>query len=367
MSYKEQITDKEGICISATFIMGTTLMMGISGEAGNDIWVSVIIGVLMAIPMILIYSRILSLFQGKDFLDILEAIAGKIVSKIIGIIYVWYAFHLGALVIHNFGQFVNVASLPETPIIVPLFFLGITCIAGARAGVEVIGRVSSYLLPIVMIIIVFVQILVIPQLNINYIKPVLGYSISSILRGGFSAFSFPFAESIILVNILTSLKTKKSPYKVYLSGTLLAGITILILTVRNIMVLGDMREWMYFPSYSAVSRISIGDFVQRIEVTVAFVFVVGAFIKATVCLFAASYGISKIFNLHDYRSIVIQTGLLMIYFSYTIYGNIMEMRNWAFKVYPYYAFPFQVIIPLIIWIIAEIKVRKNRAKLKNSN
>jgi spore germination protein KB len=64
----------------------------------------------------------------------------------------------------------------------------------------------------------------------------------------------------------------------------------------------------------------------------------------------------------DYRSIVIQIGLLMIYFSYTVYDNSMEMQYWAFKVYPYYAFPFQVIIPIIIWILAEIKTRKTSSQ-----
>ena len=53
------------------------------------------------------------------------------------------------------------------------------------------------------------------------------------------------------------------------------------------------------------------------------------------------------FNLKDYRLIVIQTGLLMIYFSYIVYDNSMMMKYWAFKVYPFYAFPLQVILPIM--------------------
>ena len=120
-----------------------------------------------------------------------------------------------------------------------------------------------------------------------------------------------------------------------------------------------MLDSFYFPSYAAVSRIKIGDFLQRIEVFVSLEFIFGIFIKSSICLLVACKGIGKMFNLKDYRSIVIQTGLLMIYFSYTIYDNSMEMEYWAFKVYSYYAFPFQVILPIIIWILAELKVRKN--------
>jgi spore germination protein KB len=125
-------------------------------------------------------------------------------------------------------------------------------------------------------------------------------------------------------------------------------------------MLGNMLDSFYFPSYEAVSMISVGDFIQRIEVSVSFLFIFGVFIKSSICLLVACKGIGKIFNLKDYRSIVIQTGLLMIYFSYTVYDNSMEMNYWAFKVYSYYAFPMQVILPIIIWILAEIKARKNK-------
>jgi spore germination protein KB len=134
----------------------------------------------------------------------------------------------------------------------------------------------------------------------------------------------------------------------------------MILTVRNTGVLGNMADKLYFPAYEAVSRINIGDFLQRMEVTVSFVFFISVFVKSSVCLLVTSKGIAKMFNLKDYRSIVIQTGFLMIYFSYTFYDNIMEMKYWADKVYPYYVFPVQVILPIIIWITAEIKSRKKK-------
>jgi hypothetical protein len=57
----------------------------------------------------------------------------------------------------------------------------------------------------------------------------------------------------------------------------------------------------------------------------------------------------------------------MSYFSYIIYDNIMEMKYWAFNVYPYYAFPMQVILPIIIWILAEVKAKKVNQKIPQQN
>lgn len=122
-------------------------------------------------------------------------------------------------------------------------------------------------------------------------------------------------------------------------------------------MLGDLSSKLYFPAHVAVSRISVGDFLQRIELSVAVVFVTGAFIKSSICLFVSCQGVAKLFKLNEYRSIVIQMGLLMIYLSYALYDSIIEMRTWAMQIYPYYAIPFQVILPLIILLIAEIKIR----------
>lgn len=359
---KEQITDKEAICLLIVFMMGTTLILGGGGEAKNDAWISSIVSLIMFFPMLLIFSRILSLYQGKDLFDILIIIFGNVVGRIISVIYIWYAFHLGALVLRNFGEFINVLAMPETPMFVSLLGMGLTCIIAVRLGIEVIGRTTTYFLPIIFFILIVVQMLALTQLHFSYLKPILGKGLAPVLKGGFSTFSFPFAETVLFIGIFSALKTKKSPIKVYLWGTLISSFIITIVIIRNITELGNMLGSFYFPSYEAVSQISIGDFIQRIEVTVSFVFVFGVLIKSSICLLVACKGIGKIFNLYDYRSIVIQTGLLMVYFSYTVYDNIMEMQTWAFKVYPYYAFPMQVILPLMIWVLAEIKVRKNEEK-----
>jgi len=357
---KEQISDKEAIFLVITFVIGSSLIVGVGGSADNDAWIAVIVGIIMVIPMLLVYSRILSLFQGKDLFDILNITLGKTIGKIVSILYILYAFHLGALVLRNFGEFVNTVAMPETPMIVILLSMVLISIIAVSLGIEVMGRTTTYFLPILILILAAVQLLAIPQLNLNYIKPILGNGLTPVLKGGFSAFSFPFAETVLFIGVFSSLKTKKSPFKVYFWGISIAAFIIFFTTIRNISLIGNMLSSFYFPSYQAVSMIRVGDFIERIEVSVAGVFIFGAFIKSSICLLVACTGIGKMFGLKDYRSIVIQTGLLMVYFSYTVYDNSMEMQYWVFKVYTYYAFPFQVILPITIWILAEIKVKKGK-------
>ncbi|AEY68026.1 endospore germination permease [Clostridium sp. BNL1100] len=360
---REQISDKEAIITLIIFIIGSTMIIGTGGDAQNDAWISGVLGTVFFIPLLFIFSRLLALFPGKDLFEIFSILFGKIAGKILSAIYIWYTFHLGALVLRNFGEFIKVVALPETPMFISLFCLGLVCIAAVYLGVEVMSRTASIFVPLIIFIVVVVLILGIPQLHLNYIKPVLGNGLAPVMRGSFISFSFPMAETVVFLFIFNSLQTKKSPKKVYLWGTFIASFMIIIVTMRNIAVLGNLAGSFYFPSYEAVSRIRVGDFLQGVEVTVSFVFIIGIFVKTSVCLLGACKGISQMFNLKDYKSIVIQIGLLMIYFSYFVYHNIIEMNYWVLKVYPYYAFPMQVIIPVITWIIAEIK--QSRQPLAN--
>jgi spore germination protein KB len=338
--------------------MGSSLIIS-GGIAKNDSWIAIIAGVVMSIPILAIYTRMISLFPGQNLYDISVTVFGNIIGNIITIIYSIYAFHLGALVLRNFGDFIKIVALPETPLIFSIFCIGIISIIAARLGIEVMARTSTFFLPIFFFILVIVLILVIPQFKAEYLKPVLGYGIYPVLTGGFAIFSFPFCETVLFICLFSSLKSKKSPFKVYKLGVLIPAIVFIITAIRNIGVLGNTISTFYFPSYEAIRRIKIGDFLQRIEVTISFLFFIGVFFKSSVCLLAAAKGVSKLFKLNDYRSVVIQIGLMMIYFAYIIFDNIIEMKLWASKVYPYYAFPVQVIIPVIMWIIAEVKMRKS--------
>jgi spore germination protein KB len=360
--HTERVTDKEAIYIITAFVTGSTLIIGTGGNAKNDAWIAAILGFIMAVPMLLVYARILSLFPNNDLYEILDLLFGKFIGKLISVIYIFYAFHLGALVIRNFGEFINTVAMPETPMYVALISMGLVSIVAARMGIEVMGRTTTYFLPLIFSILTAVLLMGLTGMHFEYLKPVLETGTPVLVQSGFNIFSFPFAETVLFLTLLSSLQSKKSPRKIYLIGAIIPTVMIILTTIRNITTLGSMLDQYYFPSYEAVGRISIGQFVERIEVTVAIVFIFCAFMKTSVCLLAASRGISKLFNLKNYRSITVECGLIMICFSSFLYTDIIQMKYWAFKVYPYYAFPMQVIFPIIIWISAEIKNKINAKK-----
>ena len=358
---KEIISDKQGICLVTMFILGSTLLLGTGGGiAKKDAWLAIIAGMVYAAPALYIYSRLLSKFHGRDLFDILELVFGKHLGKIISLLYIWFSFHLGALVERNFSDFTETAVYPDTPVAFPLIFFILLFIWGVKLGIENLGRWSEFYILIVLLLIVTVTItLSLPQLNFNNIRPVFYNGIKPILHSAFLVFSFPFAETVVFMMVFSSLKTKKSSYKVYFTGLIFGSIIVLLVSFRNILIVGaDSIARDYFPSYVAVSAIKVGDFIQRLELAVSTVLLLNVFIKVSICLLAVCKGLEKVFELDDYRFLVTPMALLMASLSIIVYPNIMESVKWAFKIWPYYAFFFQAILPLIIFIVAEIKFRK---------
>lgn len=348
----------------ALFIMGSTLILGIGSDAKQDAWLAIIIAAALAVPMLAIYARILALFPEKNIYEILSIVFGNIFGRVIALFFIWYAFHLGTMVLRNFQEFIMIVAFPETPEFISVMLMGILCIWVAKEGIEVLGRFSQLAIILLAFIIIVVISLGMKDARLDNFRPLLYNGVKPVLSSAFSVFSFPFAETVLFMAVFTFMKGRNNSYRVYYFALAIGAAFTLMVTVRNILVLGaDFIEQVYFASYAVVSLVNIGNFLQRIEVTVSVVMLFTGFVKISVCLLAAARGVDYLFKVGNYRQLVAPVGFLMMITSCFIYQNAMEMQEFAFNIYRYYAFPFQVILPLIIWIGAEIKAKKNSKKL----
>ncbi|CAH2213258.1 protein of unknown function [Tepidibacter aestuarii] len=48
----------------------------------------------------------------------------------------------------------------------------------------------------------------------------------------------------------------------------------------------------------------------------------------------------------------------MLNLSYLMHENIKDLGEWTAAIWRYYSFPFEVIIPIVIWIFIEIKNKR---------
>lgn len=353
---KEKISSRQGLSILIMFTLGSTLILSPWKEAGKDGWISIFIAMIMIIPMYYVYSRLVSIFPGKDLFDLQQELFGKIAGKITSFFLVWYSIHLCAIINRNMSEFIQTMSFAETPLFTIALVGAVLFIWIVKGGIEVIGRYAAFMMPITILSIIITSILVIPKMDIDNLRPVMYNGLTPVLRGAATLFGFPFAETFLFTMVFNSLENKNKTFKIYLLGLLISGLLFISTSVRNVAALGEkLNTALYFPSYVAVALINILDFIDRIEVLVGATFIFSGFLKCSICLYTACRGLAKIFNIKDYKQITAPVGLLVFITSVFIYKSTMEMFDWAAENYIYYVIPFSVILPIVTLTAAKIR------------
>lgn len=356
---KNVLSQKQAVFILTLFFMGNSLVLGGNTEAKQDSWITVLIAAALFFPVLIVYARLLGLYPGYGLYEIILDIFGRIAGKITIFFYVLYSIYLGALVMRNFSEFLQVVALPETPQLLSLLTGFLLCAWMTKCGVAVLGKWARFVFPISVAASVFTVILSIKFMDPDHLKPIAATDVGTLMSGSFSLFAFPFAESILFASFFGSIRTKSKngPYVIYSGAILISIVLFLMVTLRNILVLGVPSMMMYyFPSYEAVSVLSLGDFFTRFEVLIGIVFTFGGFVKISVCIFSASTGIARLIKVRNYKNLVIPAGLLMMTLASILYSNTRQMID-GINTYKYFALPFQVVFPVAILIGAEIKTR----------
>jgi spore germination protein KB len=350
-----------------SFIFGSSIIVGINNDAKQDSWISLLLAIVMVLPLIVMYARIIKLNPNQTLFDILENLFGKIIGKIMIVLMTWYTIHLGTMVLCNFTNFIQLSSLPETPSLIVAFILLFITIYISRSSITTLGKWSSVVLTLILFV-VFITILISTTvMHFDHITPIMNHDFKVILGGAFGDFAYPFAETVLFLCLGCFIRKSDSPYKIYIYGILFGGFVLFLVFLRNLAVLGaNTMDAFYFPSFVTARVLQLGDFFTRIEGVIMVNFILAGITKITVCLIVASKGIAKIINVNNYKDLIVPTSLLFLALCSILYKSVFEMFSFI-SVYAIYAIPFQVIIPLIVWIASEIKNKRNKSKTKPQN
>lgn len=342
------------------FNFGSSVVMGVSGGVNQDGWLTILLAALLVVPLFLVYGRIIRLFPEKDLFEVLEMVFGKIVGKVLTVLFIWYAVHLSSLVLRNFSEFTQVSAMPETPQLPIMILMILTTVYLARSSMPSIGKWSLVMSFFVLLVVAFTFTASIPDIKLEAFMPVLNHTPAKIAETTFQVFSFPYAESVIFLGLAGSFQKNSNPYKMFLYALGIVLVVFLLVFIRNLSLLGTTVMCLdYFPSYVAARIIEVGDFLARIEGSISTNFLFAGIVKITSCLLAASKGMACLFHLDHCRPVVLPMGMLALALCAIVYKSTMEMFAFL-PYYPYYAFPFQVAIPLMAWIGGEIYVKKHK-------
>ena len=358
-SQKKSITPRQTIFLMILFLLGSSVVFGVNSDSGQDSWISLLLGIVISVPVLLMYARIAQLYPDRDFFQLLNDLFGKIGGSVVTALFTWYCLMLASAVLRNFSEFIQIVSMPETPELALTISILLLTVYLVKSGLQVLGEWAVVTLTILLTIISLTILGSLNHLNTAYLLPVLEHSPREIMSSAYKIFSFPLAESVVFLPLLPYVK-KANHYRIYMKGLLLGGIVLLLAVLRNILCIGPkLMQAEFFPSYVCARVMEVGIFLSRIEGTISINFVLSGVTKVSVCLYAGALGFTRLFRARSMDNTLMPVSLIVLVLSNVIFLGSMQMNDFI-QIYPYFAFPFQIVFPLLIWLFAERKSRRQK-------
>lgn len=359
-----KISIRQFMILVCLFTVGSSILImppGLTIIAKQDSWMAAIIGMGVGLLLVWLYAYLGSLFPSQTIVEYSEMILGKWLGKIISVLFFSYAFLLSALVLRNIGDFLTTQIMPETPIeFIHVAFL-VAVIIGVQLGLEPLARTGELFFSLTIFLFLILVLFTFPEVEADNMKPVLEKGIKPIVLGAFSFLGTPFLELIVFLMILPYINEPKKAGKAFFIGTFYGGVILIVIISLTLLVIGtDLTARHIYPSYALAQKISIGNFLERIEVIMAMIWFTTIFFKLTVCYYASALSLAQILNLTQYRSLLIPLGMIMVVLSLVAYPDIIYFRNIIGRIWAPYAMTFGLIIPVLLLAVAvfrKIRIR----------
>ena len=325
---------------------------GLGAKAKQDAWLALILAWAGGFILLAIYLYISILNPEKTLIEILKDIFGKYLGSFLAILYLWYFIHLASIVLSHLGDFTVNELYPQTPKLFIIISIVLPIIYILRNGLEVISRTNEIFGPITIFIIILLFFIMFPLYDLNNLKPFLAKGIKPVIRSSFSLLAFPFGEIVLFLMIFPYLNNKKVLFKTSFLSYFFIGFFLFIIIISNLMILGpDMYSRYLFPNIISTRINPLINLTPLVVLTV----LVGGGVKIVICAYATITGICQLFNLQSYKLFVIPVSIIIISLSIWLYDNVIKLVYWDVEIYPYYAIPFQIIIPIMILMGSLIK------------
>jgi len=370
---KEIISSRQFMIITLLASIGTAILISpasVTSEAKQDAWIAAIISVVLSLLLIKLFITVGKRTPTLTFVEANEKILGRFFGKITSIGFIFLSLLSAGELLYFIGIFMKTEVLPETPTMAFAFLFSIIIIYAAFLGIEVFARSAEILFPFFILIFILFVVCISPSVHMENLQPIMEAPAKSLFISIIrlmSIFSFPLV--ILLMIFPSTINVHKSAQKGFYIGTILGGIVLIAIITLAILVLGPANTASRtFPSYSLAQRISIGNFLQRIEVIMAAMWLISIYIKTFMFFYAGVIGIAQICKIKNHRPLIFPFGMIILGLSQIIHPSIIHSEIYNRETWPIFSSIFAIFLPLVLLLVAKIrKINGNQGNNTKSN
>ncbi|NIK68225.1 MULTISPECIES: endospore germination permease [unclassified Paenibacillus] len=351
-----KITVYQLFAITFIFQIGTTIIFGFGAQAGKDAWIGELISCFFGLVVVLIFLALMRMNPGLTLVQWFPAQFGRWIGTPIAFLYPLLFIYIVGRITADIRDMVSTTILFNTPLIVisgVFIFIIAYCV---YSGIERISRLGEMFLPIVLLLFCIEAVLLIGSnvMKFHNLLPVLEQGWAPVMKTVYpSGITQSFGETITLAMFWTETKEPNKVLRITILASLLSGIMVTLFDVMAISVFGDMFSGFLYPLYTLLSLISIGKFIENLQMFGVLYLLMTALLKSVVLMFAAVRGIQQLTNMKSYRVLVIPSCAISLILGLTMSKNIAEhiYRHHFEILVPYIWVPMYLVLPAILLLV----------------
>ncbi|SHF16545.1 spore germination protein KB [Caldanaerobius fijiensis DSM 17918] len=330
----------------------------IAALSGKDAWVAVILSTVTASLIMSLYITLGTMHQDKTIMEYSTYLLGRVLGKMIGLIYIGYFIYIGAIVLRELGEILRSAFLPTTPITAVLIIATALLCYGVYCGFEVITRVNEWLFFLGIGLLQIVIILAVPMADFSEYLPVFENGIMPSIKGAIVLLSY-FGESVITLMIYPSIRDKSRTMQAGIFSIFCLGVVLEMGTIAIAVfgVIGTSR--MLYPALELVRMINYANFLQRLDATILAIWTAGIVLKLLLIMNTANTGVCQLVGLKDPKPTIIPIGLLILTLSELFFDNVTDVYYYLMNHFTY-TLSVTIGIPVLLFIVSLIKRQMTR-------
>lgn len=348
----------EFFCLTVLFELGTALVVNLGMGAGRDAWLSILLGCAGGLVMFTGYAYLYRKHPEQPFTAYTRQLLGKYIGTPVAVVYIILYLNLAGRDLRDGSTMLAMSTMHNTPLFILSTLMLLSVAYVLHKGLEVLGRTAIVFAVVVMGIGLFATILLVLSgtINLNRLMPMLENGLQPVIASVIHQnYMFPFGEMVCFTMLMPYLgNVKKGPW-IIAAAMLFSALLLSFTMALNVSVLGaDIVERSPLPLMPTISKITISDFIQRVDIFVVMVLIIGVFFKMAVFFAAALVGISGLFRL-PYRRMVYPCGLIILFTSMldarSFIEHLEEGSILLYRVYPF----VMLVVPALLVVVTAVR------------
>lgn len=359
MLEKGRISLGQAAIIASSFAIGTGIFVLPAFEinwAREDAWMIQILVTFPSLILVFIVDKLGRKFPGQTIVQYSEAILGKYLGKVFGFAVTLWFFWTGSVILYELAAFLVSAVLPETPMMVFLSITGLLIAYTVYNGLETLGRLHVWFIPITVGSLILIVLLVSKEMNLDYFRPFLANGIAPVIRGARTSNSYHGCMILAMAMLIPYVNKPSKIRKPYIYAVIACSLVYGINTVGCLAVFGPFEGGrISLPTVKLVKMINIADIIQRIEVLLILNWVGAVFTMSTAWFYFTVLGTAQLFNFKKYQFLVFPMIILYVGVAALNYRSYPMFVDYVDRIWAPYAAAHEFLLPAFLLLVAVIR------------